>query len=77
MINLTPVIRDLQDELRRVEAVIAELEAVPQVAQRQSRRGRKSMGEAERLEVSARMKAYWANQRRRSNAASVSEGHAG
>jgi hypothetical protein len=76
MINLTPVIRDLQDELKRVEAAIAALEAVPYGAERQSRRGRKSMGEAERHEVSARMKAYWAN-RRTANAASVFEGHAG
>ena len=76
MINLTPVIRGLQDELKRVEAAIAALGAVPQGAQPQSRRGRKSMGDAERLDVSARMKAYWSN-RRNANAASVFERHAG
>jgi len=44
----------LRAEIGHLDAAIAALEAKPA-----SRRGRRSMGEAERLVVSARMKRYW------------------
>ncbi len=63
------IIRELQDEKARLAAAIAQLEALAgsgdgNLALPRSRRGRKSMGPAERREVSARMKKYWANQRK-------------
>lgn len=44
----------LRVEIGHLDAAIAALEAKPV-----RRRGRRSMGEAERLVVSARMKRYW------------------
>ena len=70
--DLFKTIQDLYAEKERLERVIASLEELqrtagglsplPQVAKR---RGRKSMGAKERLEVSERMKRYWANRRKR------------
>jgi len=66
------IINALRVRLQQLEAAIAELESLnaPNSAQvalldqlKVSRRGRKSMGEAERHEVSARMTRYWAGRR--------------
>jgi hypothetical protein len=68
--DLYKTIRDLQDEKRRLDVLVSMLEGMlvrPSSAAAPKRRGRKSMGEAERREVSTRMKAYWdARKKRRS-----------
>ena len=68
--DLYKAIRDLHTEKERLERVIASLEELqrsaselPVVAPGSKRRGRKSMDPAERREVSARMKKYWADRR--------------
>jgi hypothetical protein len=61
--DLYKTIRDLQDELKRINYLITVLEDLQNgetAALPASRRGRKAMGESERAEVSRRMKAYWA-----------------
>jgi hypothetical protein len=58
------IISDLKYELYRIEVVIKNLETV--AAERPSRKagsGRIFMGEAERREVSARMKKHWHDKR--------------
>lgn len=66
--DLNGTIRELRAEIEKIDAVIAELEALNGAdtgfIESGSRRGRKSMGEAERREVSARMKRYWASRRK-------------
>jgi hypothetical protein len=59
-------IEHLYERLKYLEGTIATLEklAARPVKQR-SPRGRKGMGAAERVEVSERMKKYWANRRNR------------
>lgn len=63
--DLLKAIRDLYEEKQQVEKVIAYLESLLAKDQGAAavrlprRRGRKSMGPAERLEVSWRMKEYW------------------
>ncbi len=63
-------LRDLCEEKNRLDRLIARLEqrlqGAPGVAAR-GRRGRKSMGADERVQVSARMKAYWAERRARAD----------
>ena len=68
--DLYKAIRDLYAEKEKLERVIASLEelqrtaeAGPALPQGSKRRGRKSMSSAERREVSARMKKYWAGRR--------------
>jgi hypothetical protein len=60
-------LRALRQELEMVNASIASLErlaaASSQVAVKQSKRGRKSMGAEERVIVSDRMRKYWAGRR--------------
>ena len=63
-------IRELVEEKKRLDRLIAALEAVKNGDAQDtlngvigSRRGRKAMGEQERREVSERMKRYWANRR--------------
>jgi hypothetical protein len=70
--DLYKAIRDLYTEKEKLERVIASLEelqrtasAVPLMPHGMKRRGRKSMSVKERLEVSERMKNYWANRRKR------------
>jgi hypothetical protein len=62
--ELTATIEELRREKEKLERVIALLEelqaTVAVAAPQQKRRGRKSMSPAERREVSARMKRYWA-----------------
>jgi hypothetical protein len=68
--DLYKAIQDLYAEKEKLERVIASLEelqmnagapAAPPKAEK--RRGRKSMDSQERLEVSERMRKYWANRR--------------
>ena len=58
------LIQQLQAEKAAIEAAIADLEALrgPDTTP-PKRRGRKSMGDGERAEVSERMKKYWASRR--------------
>jgi hypothetical protein len=67
--DLTEIIIGLREECVRLELVIARLEFLAGlsagVLAKRSTRGRKSMGEAERREVSERMKRYWAERRKR------------
>jgi hypothetical protein len=75
--NLYKAIQCLYDQKEKLERVIELLEELqrsgaPAAAVAPSaakRRGRKSMGSAEREEVSKRMKKYWANRRKQENAA--------
>lgn len=67
--DLTYAITELRAECERLDRAIAQLEALAgsrngSAPVPRSRRGRKSMGEAERREVSERMKRYWANRRK-------------
>jgi hypothetical protein len=64
MIDLVKVLEQLRSRKELVERAIAQLEELARDHPR-SRRGRKSMGEAERLEVSSRMKSYWESRRKR------------
>lgn len=67
--DLNKAIRALYDEKKRLDKLIESLEELhargSRVAQPivRSRRGRKKMSAAERLEVSRRMKKYWAARR--------------
>jgi hypothetical protein len=66
--DLTKAMRELHLEKQRIDRAIASLEDLahdtPAPEAPGERRGRKSMGEAERRDVSARMKKYWASRRR-------------
>ena len=67
--DLDPAIRYLRAEVEKLDRVIASLEKLlsePEASLEGpvKRRGRKSMGAEERLQVSARMKRYWAKRRR-------------
>jgi hypothetical protein len=68
--DIEKAIRDLYAEKERLEKVIASLEDLqkksmtkPAASPQRTRRGRKSMGSKERLQVSERMKKYWARRR--------------
>lgn len=67
--DLNKTIQELYAERDTLDRVIGLLEELQQSAssvpsmQSRSRRGRKSMGDKEREEVSARMKRYWASRR--------------
>jgi hypothetical protein len=66
--NINKAIRDLYEEKKRLDRVIASLEEMqrnPAVeAVLSKRRGRKSMDEQARQEVSERMKRYWEMRRK-------------
>jgi hypothetical protein len=69
--DLYKAIQELYLEKERLERVIASLEelqrtasAFPETPAQPRRRGRKSMTSKERLEVSERMKRYWAARRK-------------
>jgi hypothetical protein len=64
--DLTRAIRDLHEELDKLNQVIASLEQFQSTGTLPAlpRRGRKSMGENERQIVSVRMKQYWAGRRK-------------
>ena len=68
--DLYKAIQDLYAEKEKLERVIASLEelqrtagAVEALPKTAKRRGRKSMNSEERLEVSERMRKYWAGRR--------------
>ncbi len=69
--DLLKAIRELHEEKKRLDAVIASLELMlaaesrlPKLKVRVGRkRGRKSMSREERQQVSERMKKYWASRR--------------
>jgi hypothetical protein len=68
--DLQKAIRELYAEKERIDSVIASLEQYLQgtgPGPEKRRRGRKSMGPEERLEVSARMRSYWAARRGQSS----------
>jgi len=73
VLDLYRAIRELQAERKRVIDLIRAMEEVghvyaPAAGQAtRSRRGRKSMGVAERQEVSERMRKYWARRRAQGN----------
>jgi hypothetical protein len=70
--DLYKAIQDLYAEKEKLERVIASLEdlqraaggGIPPTPGSGKRRGRKSMGQDERQEVSERMKKYWARRRK-------------
>jgi hypothetical protein len=65
--DVNKALRQLYDEKKRLDEAIRALEGRQRImsegAPARSRRGRKSMSAEERLEVSRRMSAYWANRR--------------
>jgi len=64
--DIYKAIQNLIEERRRLDALIASLEARSRrETHEKSRRGRKSMGPEERAVVSRRMAAYWAARRGR------------
>ncbi len=65
--DLNKAIRDLYEELRKLNEVIASLEQFESTGTLPApkRRGRKSMDENERQIVSDRMKKYWATRRKK------------
>lgn len=68
--NLDKALHELYEEKKRIDRAIARLEsglAELSDAPPRSRRGRKSMSEEERLQVSYRMTAYWAARRAQMN----------
>jgi hypothetical protein len=72
--DLYKAIQDLYAEKEKLERVIASLEelqraggSVPDLPKPAKRRGRKSMSSTERLEVSERMRKYWASRRQTSD----------
>lgn len=60
--RVAQMIGEFRAELNRVEAAIQALESLPPAPKR--KRGRPSMSEAERQEVSERMRRYWDERRR-------------
>jgi hypothetical protein len=70
-VDLRKVIRSLRAELNRINDAIGVLEGLESVgedapaAKPSSKRGRKTMGEEERQQVSQRMRRYWAGKRDR------------
>jgi hypothetical protein len=68
--DLNKAIRELHEELAKLNQVIASLEQFESTGTLPSppRRGRKSMDEQERKVVSERMKQYWASRRKKKSA---------
>ena len=68
--DLNKAIRELHEELAKLNQVIASLEQFESTGTLPSppRRGRKSMNEQERKVVSERMKQYWASRREEKSA---------
>lgn len=64
--DLERALRELYEEKKRLDRAVARIEArlaMMSDPPRKSTRGRKNMGTEERLQVSARMTAYWASRR--------------
>ena len=71
--NLYEAIQRLYAQKKELESVIASLEKLRRTSASSApstlkRRGRRSMGSAEREEVSKRMKKYWASRRKQRDA---------
>jgi len=67
--DIYKAIHDLIQERKRLDALIASLEARSRtIGRTKSRRGRKSMSPEEREQVSRRMAAYWSARRAQSAA---------
>jgi hypothetical protein len=73
MMDFYKALKELYAEKQKLERVIASLEELQRTAggitgitgiTKTKRRGRKSMGNQERQEVSRRMKKYWAGRRK-------------
>lgn len=67
--DLFQAIKALYEEKRRIDEIIEHLETLSSsrrgiTPESGKRRGRKKMDEAERVEVSRRMKNYWAERRK-------------
>ena len=69
--DLNKAIRDLHEELEKLNQVISALEEFQRTGVLPSphRRGRKSMSEGERQAVSERMKNYWQGRRSKKSVA--------
>jgi hypothetical protein len=76
--NLNKTIRDLHEELKKLNSVIAAVEEFERAGTLPPphRRGRKSMDGPERRLVSERMRKYWASQRERQGTAAGSASQA-
>ena len=66
--DIHKIIQELHEERARLDQVIQSLESLSGEENstgenRVERRGRKSMSQAERLQVSQRMRKYWASRR--------------
>src|ERR1700733_3731267 len=77
--DIIKTLRDLYNEKKRLDVAISSLEARLKAVRKGStkkpsrgRRGRKSMSEAERQEVSKRMTLYWETRRAQARPAEVS-----
>lgn len=69
--DLNKAIRELREELEKLNEIIASLEHFQSTGTLPAprRRGRKSMPEQERKLVSERMKTYWSSRRKQKSAA--------
>ena len=79
MLNLDGILAELHARRQVLDQVIQELEKMEPTGKPagflkrpQGRRGRKTMGEEERQQVSARMQRYWADRRKVQLAATAS-----
>jgi hypothetical protein len=77
--DIIKALRDLYNEKKRLDVAISSLEARLKAVRKgsttkpsQGRRGRKSMSEAERQEVSKRMTLYWEARRAQARPSEVS-----
>lgn len=64
--DIQAVIRDLKEERQRLAQALVAMESLTSSENGHRHRGRKFMGEAERQQVSERMKRYWAGRRKAS-----------
>ena len=78
--NINKAIRELYEEKKRLDHVIASLEemqrnaaTLPAELPESKKRGRKSMDEQARQEVSERMKKYWDSRRKQDRTAEQSQ----
>jgi hypothetical protein len=67
-VDLIKIIHELREERKKLDAIITSLEqlnggVLSRIPAAPSRRGRRFMDADARLEVSRRMKTYWANRR--------------
>jgi len=80
--NINKAIRELYQEKKRLDHVIASLEemqrngALLEAVPPSKRRGRKSMDGPARQEVSQRMKRYWAARRKQQQTQALEQGEA-